>query len=80
MERAARLTLLGLMTALLFACGGEAPKQDKEEMRAKGRDTDDTVFDDMIQTQDRARAVEDLTLGRKDDLDAALEKAEGSSQ
>ena len=49
-------------------------------MRAKGRDTDDTVFDDMIQTQDRARAVEDLTLGRKDDLDAALEKAEGSSQ
>ncbi|MCK7491598.1 MAG: hypothetical protein MZW92_07825 [Comamonadaceae bacterium] len=25
------------------------------------RDTDETVLDDMIQTQDRARAVEDLT-------------------
>ena len=57
MERGARLTLPGLILALIVACGGEAPKQDKEEMRAKGRDTDETVFDDMIQTQDRARAV-----------------------
>ena len=47
MERGARLTLLGLIPALIVACGGEAPKQDKEEMRAKGRDTDETVFDDL---------------------------------
>lgn len=80
MDRGARLTLLGVMLAALAACGGETPKQDKEEMRALGRDTDDTVFDDMIQTQDRARAVEDITLGRKDDLDAALEAAERSGQ
>jgi hypothetical protein len=80
MDRGARLTLLGVMLTALVACGGEAPKQDKEEMRALGRDTDDTVFDDMIQTQDRARAVEDITLGRKDDLDAELEAAEGSNQ
>jgi len=33
----------------------------------------------MIQTQDRARAVEDLTLGRKTDLDAALEQSEGNA-
>jgi hypothetical protein len=33
----------------------------------------------MIQTQDRARAVEDLTLGRKGDMDAAIERSEGES-
>lgn len=78
MERGARLTLSSLMLTCLVACGNGEP-QNKEEARAKGRDTDETVFDDMIQTQDRARAVEDLTLGRKDDLDQALEQAEGDA-
>jgi len=35
------------------------------------------VFDDMIQTQDKARAVEGVTLGRKADMDAAIEDSEG---
>jgi hypothetical protein len=80
MQHRVHITLLGLSIVLLGACSGPAPPQDKEEARAKGRDTDVTVFDDMIQTQDRARAVEDITLGRKNDLDDALEQAEGSSQ
>ena len=79
MPPAARLTLSVLVLALLAACGAPAPPQDEAEARAKGRDTDKTVFDDMIQTQDRARAVEDLTLGRKSDLDKALEQSEGDA-
>jgi hypothetical protein len=35
------------------------------------------VFDDLIQTQDKARAVEGVTLEHKDTLDQALEAAEG---
>ena len=66
---------------MLAACGGGVPAPEDEatqaaeqaEDEALGRDTDATVLDDMIQTQDRARGVEDLTLGRKDDLDQALE-------
>jgi len=34
----------------------------------------------VIQTQDKARAVEDLTLGRKDDLDAAMQQSEGVAE
>jgi len=79
MERGARLTLSSLMLTCLVACGNGEP-QDKEEARAKGRDTDETVFDDMIQTQDKARAVEDLTLGRKGDMDAAIEQSEGAAE
>ena len=33
----------------------------------------------MIQTQDRARAVEDLTLGRKGEMDAAIDVPEGDA-
>ena len=80
---AARLSLATLALLSLVACGGgsapdeEAAEQDKEEAAALGRDTDETAFDDLIQTQDKARAVEGVTLGHKDDLDQALEAAEG---
>jgi hypothetical protein len=76
---AARLSLATVAMLTLVACGGPAPSQDEEEARELGRDTDKTVFDDMIQTQDKARAVEDLTLGRKDELDDALEASEGDA-
>ena len=80
MRPAARLTLSALLLATLAACGAPAPEpQDKESAREKGRDTDETVFDDMIQTQDRARAVEDLTLGRKAEMDAAIGQSEGDA-
>jgi hypothetical protein len=83
---AARLSLAAialLSLSLVAGCGDSASqsKADDEmtdaQQRELGRDTDQTVFDDMIQTQDKARAVEDLTLGRKDDLDRALDSASG---
>jgi hypothetical protein len=79
----ARLSLATLALLGLVACGGapapddEDAEQAKEEAAALGRDTDETAFDDLIQTQDKARAVEGVTLGHKDTLDQALEAAEG---
>ncbi len=78
MRPAARLTLSALLLAMIAACGAPAP-QDEQEARDKGRDTDETVFDDMIQTQDKARAVEDLSMQHKADVDAAVEAAEGEA-
>ena len=80
-----KLTLAGLALALLVACGGSAPESKEDaaaadaKARALGRDTDKTVFDDMIQTEDKARAVEGVTLGHKDALDAAMQEAEGGA-
>jgi len=81
-----RLTLAGLAFLVLLGCGGQPESSSKEEQAAAdaaatelGRDTDKTVFDDMVQTQDKARAVEGLTLGRKNELDAAMEDAEGDA-
>jgi hypothetical protein len=72
-----RLTLSGLVLAGLVACAPPMPEEDEAEARELGRDTDETVFDDMIQTQDRARAVEDLSLARKGEMDEAIEASEG---
>lgn len=73
----ARISLVALILPGVMSCG--APSSGKEDAEtteaAAGRDTDETVFDDMLETQDRARAVEGLTLGRKDELDRALESA-----
>ena len=85
MRPAARLTPAVFVLAMLAACGvpssqDEATAQDEEEARSLGRDTDETVFDDMIQTQDRARAVEGVTMGQKAAMDAAIDQAaEGDS-
>ena len=78
MRPAATLMLSALLLATLAACGEPAP-QDEAEAREKGRDTDETVFDDMIQTQDRARAVEDLALGHKEAMDEAISESEGEA-
>jgi len=80
MNHKAGLILSGLALLGLAACGGKPEPQDEDEARELGRDTDETVFDDMIQTQDKARAVEGVTLGHKADLDAAIESAEGSDE
>jgi len=74
---AAALSLALVAVLALAACNSPPPEEpDEEEARALGRDTDETVFDDLIQTQDKARAVEGVTLGRKDELDRALEASE----
>jgi hypothetical protein len=80
----ARLILTGLALSTLVACGSPAPEpgadaDDKARAEALGRDTDETVLDDMIQTQDRARAVEGVTMDAKRNLDAAIDAQTGAA-
>jgi len=59
-----------LIAAALTACGAgqqEAPAPEKQ-----------APLNDMVQTMDRARAVEDTTLEHKEALDRAMDAAEGS--
>jgi hypothetical protein len=82
MSVAVRLPLVALALLTLVACGSPAPEsQDDEADEASaqelGRDTDETVLDDMIQTEDRARAVEDVTMDAKRDLDEAIDSQTG---
>ncbi len=86
MTAVVRSSLAAFALLLLAACGGPSAREpasaneadEKAAAKALGRDTDATVLDDMIQTQDRARAVEGVVLGHKDDLDKALEESAGN--
>lgn len=80
MTATARLIFAGLVLSTLVACGSPAPEpaaDADEKAQALGRDTDKTVLDDMIQTQDRARAVEGVTMDAKRNLDEAIDAQTG---
>ncbi len=84
MSVAASKSVTALALATLVACGSPAPEPkdaagDEAEARELGRDTDKTVLDDMIQTQDRARAVEDVTMDAKRNLDDAIDAQTGAA-
>ena len=65
-----RLLLLTLILALT-ACGG-SEKESSEPYEDR-----ETVFDPMTETIDRAKAVDEIGKERKQEMDAALEEAEG---
>jgi ABC-type glycerol-3-phosphate transport system substrate-binding protein len=84
MHTRARIAVLSLVLTILAACGGEQAPEDKAaqaqakaEAEAQGRDTDVTVFDDMIQTEDRARGVEDTVMASKAATDALIDAQSG---
>jgi hypothetical protein len=84
MLAATRLPLAAFALLALVACGSPAPEpQDDaasdEQARDLGRDTDRTVLDDMIQTEDRARAVEGVTMDAKRNLDEAIDAQTGGT-
>ena len=84
MIAATRVSFAAIASLLLVACGSPAPDPqdaaaDEAEARELGRDTDKTVLDDMIQTQDRARAVEGVTMDAKRNLDEAIDAQTGGT-
>jgi hypothetical protein len=84
MLAATRSSLAAIAALTLVACGSPAPEPqddaaDEAQARELGRDTDKTVLDDMIQTQDRARAVEGVTMDAKRNLDEAVEAQSGGA-
>lgn len=61
-----------LALCALLGCSAE-----NAEERPEPPPVEETVFDDMVGTMDRARSVEDTTMQHKQDLDRALQESEG---
>jgi hypothetical protein len=65
------LAALGLVAA---GCGSSDRDADDEASDdAEEYAADETVFDDMLETKERARAVEDLNDERRELLESAIE-------
>ncbi|MDH4049657.1 MAG: hypothetical protein OEW68_17845 [Gammaproteobacteria bacterium] len=61
--------LIALLICIgLTSCGGESSSEKNEEK--------ETVFDPLIQSVDKAKAVEDTVLQQKKDMDEAMKRME----
>ena len=72
----ASLVALGLLVGGCGTESGDAAPMDESEDSAEAPAAEETVFDDMLETQDRARAVEDLNDERREQLESAIEPGE----
>lgn len=63
------LTLI-LLCLLLAACGNEAADD------AAGKEDEESVFDPLVESVDKAKAVEDTVLQQKEDMDEAMKQME----
>ncbi|MDP6435749.1 MAG: hypothetical protein QF790_10835 [Gammaproteobacteria bacterium] len=61
---------LGVSTLLLGACGSPESASDQAVEETEG------VFDPMVGTMDKARAVEDIANSRNEELNKRMEEAE----
>ena len=75
-SRAATAATLFVLALAAGCGGGDAPP---DEAQARDPDAEETVFDDMIQTQDRARGVEQTTMDAKAATDAAIDAQTGDA-
>lgn len=71
----AKLTVLALATMALCACGGASSDQDE-----LSEEVEETAFDPMVETIDRAHGVEDIAAQRRDDIDKAIEESDGDDE
>jgi|GEM_PF-3155869 len=62
--------LLGVSGLVLAGCGGPEPEPAEPAEPAQS----ETVFDPMVETLDKARAVQDLDLEHKRQLDEQLDQ------
>jgi hypothetical protein len=88
MNSKAGLAAAGLALTWLVACGSPTPhepaaQQDDAgpaaDVEARHGTRDETVFDDMIRTEDKARSVEGTVMQGKANTDAAIEAADGGA-
>lgn len=82
MKETTRVTLVALALTGLVACGDSEPPADEQaeaapDVHERQGTQDETVFDDMIRTEDKARSVEGTVMQGKANTDAAIEAAEG---
>jgi len=66
---------------LLMLVGCSSPDEPKTELEKETAVEDRaTVFDPLVRSLDKAKAVEDIVMQQKRDMDAALKRLEGEEE
>ena len=65
----------------LMLVGCSSPDESKTELENETAAEDrETVFDPLVKSLDRAKALEDIVMQQKRDMDAALKRMEGGEE
>jgi hypothetical protein len=68
-----KLLILTMLVFMIGCNGGESEAKKGGQVQDARQES---VFDPMIQTIDRAKGVEELSMNRKEDLDRQIEESE----
>jgi hypothetical protein len=68
--------LLVPASLLILGCGDGGSRYTEDEKAEETETVGKEIADDLVSAQDRARAVEDVVMQQKRDLDVAIEDAE----
>ena len=68
-----RIWVVMAASLVLAGCGQPAEEVDHEDEGDQG-EAEETVFDPMVGTMDRAAGVEDLGMDRKAEMDEAIDQ------
>jgi hypothetical protein len=68
-----RLWVLIAVCLVLAGCNNPVDEVDHEDEGDEG-EVEETVFDPMTDTMDRAAGVEDMGMDRKDEMDEAIDQ------
>ena len=71
-----RASLYSVLSAMIVACGSTDNSASENTAGSTADQSDESVFDPMTGTLDRAAGVEDLSTSRKEDMDQAIEASE----
>lgn len=73
------MKVISILLLLMMVACGSSENTGTETTEAKEMENTETVFDPLLKTIDKAKAVEDIVMQQKEQMDKALKEMEGET-
>jgi len=73
------MKFISIFLLLVMVACGSSENTETEATEAEATQDTETVFDPLLETIDKAKAVEDIVMQQKEQMDEALKEMEGET-